>query len=72
MVLIDPRGRITRFNRAAERLFGYASDEVLGHNVSMLMPPPYRDEHDGYIERYEHTGERRIIGIGREVTARRK
>ena len=72
IVLIDPQGRVTRFNRAAERLFGYAADEVLGHNVHMLMPHPYRREHDGYLGRYLGTGERRIIGIGREVIAARR
>lgn len=72
MILIDPRGRITRFNPSAERMFGYTEDEVFGRNVSMLMPEPYRSEHDGYIGRYASTGERRIIGIGREVTGQRK
>jgi len=72
IILIDEQGRITRFNRAAERLFGYTQDEVLLKNVSVLMPEPYRTEHDGYISRYASTGERRIIGIGREVEAQRK
>jgi two-component system sensor kinase FixL len=72
IVLIDARVRIEAFNPAAERLFGYAESEVLGRNVSMLMPQPYRDEHDGYLERYLTTGQRRIIGIGREVSGKRR
>ena len=72
IIVIDERGRIEAFNPAAKRLFGYAEGEVLGHNVGMLMPPPYRDEHDGYISRYLTTGEKRIIGIGREVFALRR
>ena len=60
------------FSRSAEQLFGYTADEVVGQNVSMLMPSPHAARHDGYIERYLRTGERRIIGIGRIVEGRRK
>jgi two-component system, LuxR family, sensor kinase FixL len=72
IVLIDGRGRIEAFNPAAERLFGYSEADVLGRNVNLLMPQPYRGEHDGYLERHLATGETRIIGIGREVTGLRR
>jgi two-component system, LuxR family, sensor kinase FixL len=72
IIVINARGIIEAFNPAAERLFGYSEGEMLGKNVSVLMPAPYHDEHDGYLERYLRTGERRIIGIGREVVGRRR
>jgi two-component system sensor kinase FixL len=72
MVVIDIRGMMQSFSAAATRLFGYHPDEVIGKNVSMLMPSPYREQHDGYLERYLRTGERRIIGIGRVVVGERK
>jgi two-component system, LuxR family, sensor kinase FixL len=72
MVVIDSRGVVQSFSRAAERLFGYRSMDICGQNVKMLMPSPYRDQHDGYLDRYLTTGERRIIGIGRVVVGRRK
>ena len=72
MVVIDERGIIQSFSSAAARLFGYAVAEVAGRNVKMLMPSPYREDHDGYITRYLQTGERRIIGIGRVVVGERK
>jgi two-component system, LuxR family, sensor kinase FixL len=72
IIVIDGRGRIEAFNPGAERLFGYSETEVVGGNVSVLMPSPYREQHDAYIEDYLHTGERKIIGIGREVVALRK
>ncbi len=72
IVVIDERGVVARFSLAAERLFGYAGADVIGQNVSMLMPSPYRGAHDSYLARYLRTGERRIIGIGRVVVGLRK
>src|SRR5262249_1896172 len=72
MIVIDERGIMRSFSSAAERLFGYGEDEALGQNVKILMPAPYRENHDGYLQRYIHTGERHIIGIGRVVVGRRK
>ena len=72
IVLIDERGRIQAFNRAAERTFGYQSSEVIGQNVRILMPEPDRGRHDSYIRNYLESGQAKIIGIGREVTGRRQ
>ena len=72
MVVIDQRGIIQSFSATAERLFGYTAAEVVGRNISILMPSPYRERHDHYLARYLSTGERRIIGVGRIVVGRRK
>lgn len=72
VITIDERGTIQSYNRACVKLFGYELDEVLGKNVSMLMPQPYRREHDGYLDNYKRTSVPRIIGIGREVVGQRK
>ncbi|TIT74941.1 MAG: PAS domain S-box protein, partial [Mesorhizobium sp.] len=72
MIVIDESGLIQSFSAAAETLFGYKSAEVIGENVKLLMPSPYRQEHDNYMQRYLTTGERRIIGLGRTVTGMRK
>jgi two-component system, LuxR family, sensor kinase FixL len=72
MIVIGDQGRIESFSTAAERQFGWAAAEIVGRNVSVLMPSPYREAHDGYLARYQRTGERRIIGIGRVVVGARK
>ena len=72
MIVIDERGIMRSFSSAAERLFGYRADEALEQNVKILMPTPYRENHDGYLQRYMHTGELHINGIGRVVVGRRK
>lgn len=72
IITINERGMIESCNPATERVFGYATPEMIGQNVKMLMPPLYREAHDGYITNYLTTGTKKIIGIGREVTGRRK
>jgi two-component system sensor kinase FixL len=72
IMVIDAVGHVKIYNQACQNLFGYEPDEVVGQNVKMLMPEPYRAEHDGYLNRYNKTAEKRIIGIGREVVGRRK
>lgn len=72
ILVIDDHGMIQAFNPSAERLFGYRIDEVIGQNINMLMPSPDHERHDGYLRHYLTTGEQKIIGMGREVTALRK
>lgn len=72
IIIIDDEACIQRFNRAAERIFGYLETEVKGQNVKLLMPEPHRHQHDDYLRRYDKTGKAAIIGIGREETGLRK
>jgi PAS domain S-box-containing protein len=72
VIIISASGNIETFSRAAERLFGYTAEEVTGRNVSLLMPEPFRSQHDGYLAQHIRTGERHIIGKGREVVAQRR
>jgi two-component system sensor kinase FixL len=72
MIVIDERGTMQSFSVAAERLFGYRAHDVIGKNIRILMPSPYRESHDSYLEHYARTGEKRIIGVGRLVVGERK
>ena len=72
IIVINEEGIVENFKRGAEKIFGYAAEEVIGENVNMLMPQPYHDEHDGYLNNFLKTGQKKIIGIGREVSGLRK
>ncbi|MDR3373271.1 MAG: PAS domain S-box protein [Ancalomicrobiaceae bacterium] len=72
IIVMDDRARVLVFNKACETLFGYTITDVIGHNIKMLMPPEFSDHHDRYLSHYLETGERRIIGIGREVRGQHK
>jgi PAS domain S-box-containing protein len=72
IITIDQRGIIESFNPSAEKIFGYKANEAIGQNIKLLMPEPFRHEHNGYLKSYEKTGHAKIIGIGREVIGRRK
>ena len=72
IITIDDRGMVESINPSACKLFGYSAEDVIGNNITMLMPSPYRENHDEYIHRYQQTGEPHIIGIGREVVGLKK
>ena len=72
IITIDVRGTILSANPAAIEMFGWTQEELLGKNVSLLMPAPHAEQHDGYVQRYLDTGEKRIIGIGRDIQCLRK
>ncbi len=72
LITINEQGYIENFNKSCESIFGYSADEVIGKNVKMLMPEPYHTEHDSYLDNYNKTGDKKIIGIGREVKGKRK
>ena len=72
LISIDQSGKVLSFNPAASRLFGFSEKEIVGENIKVLMPPHFRDHHDGYLDNYRQTGERKIIGIGRVVAGQRK
>ncbi len=72
LITIDERGSVQSYNKACIRMFGYEAAEVIGQNLKMLMPTPYAENHDQYLQNYRETGRRKIIGIGREVEAKRK
>ncbi len=72
IITADEQGRIESFNAAAEAMFGYRKSQVIGRNLSVLMPPPYSEQHDDYMRSYLTTGKKKVIGVGREVTGRRR